>query len=143
MAKMVATITIETKRDENMLIQIIRIIPDSPAHIRYVTHERYKIARKYEDFISKQYLGDGEKICFETRSSFKNSTTIKYRIEDPSIKIVEYKKQFRLEGEFPKYDCCSLCQRFVPSKRGKAKCSYYKTFLDKEKKSCTDFLEID
>jgi hypothetical protein len=143
MPKMNATVTIEVKRDGDRLLQIIRIVPDSPTHIRYVTHERYKIARKFEDFISQQYIGDGEKIRFETQSKFKNSTTIKYKIYDLAMEVPSGKKSYRIEGEYPKFDCCSLCQRYVPSKRGKARCSWYKIFLDKEKKSCIDFLELD
>lgn len=96
-----------------------------------------------EDFLQGLYIGDGENIIFESVDEFKNTQTIKYRIENDSFYINLKEKNYFIESDKPKFDGCEACQHLREVKQGKDYCSLYKKFLDKYKKSCVDFLEKD
>lgn len=138
-----AKIEVEHKKEENIIYQTIRIIPNKPGNIRYFTHPRYRVGRVVEDLLQKVYIGDGENIFFVSQEIFKNVFTIKYRIDNDNYFFNFKNKSYFVEGTKPKYDGCLSCQHLRNVKKGKDYCSLYKKFLDKYKKSCVDFLEKD
>lgn len=94
-----------------------------------------------EDFLQTIYIGDGESIFFESEDRFKNTFTIKYRIEDENYFINLKNKSYFIEGKKPKYDGCAGCEHLREHRQGRDRCALYKKFLDRYKKSCVDFLE--
>ena len=138
-----ANIYVNYKIEEGIIYQFIKIVPNKPGNIRYFTHPRYRVGRKVEDLLQEIYIGDGENIVFLSEESFKNTSTIKYRIDNDSYFLNLKEKNYLIEGTKPKFDGCVSCQHLRKPKQGKAHCAFYKKFLDRYKKSCVDFLEKD
>ncbi len=135
-----ANIYISHKRNENKLYQTIRIIPNKPNYLKYFIQEKYRIGRTVHDLLQTLYLGDGENIMFEDRKAFKNSTIIRYRI-DEEIDLDLSDQEYHIDGMRPKFDACEGCVHLIHSKNGANRCKFYKKFLPRHKKSCQDFLE--
>ena len=138
-----AHISVSFKKEDGYIYQFINIKPNKPGNIRYFMHSRYIVGRKTEDFLQTLYIGDGENILFEDMEEFKNLTTITYRVENDSYYLNLKEKTYLIEGSKPKIDGCENCQHLRSHKKGKDRCSLYKKFLDRYKKSCVDFLEKD
>lgn len=135
-----AKIIISYQKDDIYVYQIIHIIPSKPIYLKYFTLEKYKVGRTVHDLLQTLYIGDGENIMFESRKTFKNATTIKYRI-DNDITLDLSDQEYHIDGFRPKFDGCDGCEHLVISKKGADRCKFYKDFLIKHKKSCQDFLE--
>lgn len=136
-----ATLTIEIKRDNNLLYQTIKITPTKRTHIRYFMYDKYVIGRSVDDLLDTLYVGDGENIFFESKQKFRSQIMITYRIEN-EIELPKNKKLF-IKGGVPKFDGCIYCQHIKESKMGKSRCMYYRKFLNKLKTFCSDFIEKD
>lgn len=135
-----ANIYITCNRSKNLIYQKIRIVPQKPIFLKYFMYEKYKIGRVVQDLLQELYLGNGDDIMYVETMTFKNTTTITYRIEN-EINIDLSDQEYHIEGERPKFNSCSACSYLVTSKNGADKCKFYKKFLKRHKKSCTDFLE--
>jgi len=137
-----AKIVITYKKIDNHIYQTIYINPSKPIFLKYFIFEKYKVGRAIHDFFQTLYIGDGENIMFENRKTFKNATTIKYRV-DNEIPINLSEQEYHIDGFKPKFDSCDGCQHLIKSKKGADRCYFYKEFLLRYKKSCQDFLEKD
>lgn len=135
-----AEIEISYKRVDNYIYQKIHIVPDRPNNIRYFTHPKYILGRKTEDFLHSIFIGDGENIMFVEKKEFKNTQTIKYRVDHEVERDLSDVK-YRIEGKKPKFDgCLNGCQH-LRGRNGQPSCAFFKTFLKKYKKSCQEYLE--
>ena len=139
--KVSANIFLTYKRDGSNIYQTIRIDPNKPNYLKYFILEKYQIGRTIHDLFQDLYIGDGDNIMFESKKQFKNSTIIKYRI-DNEIDIDLSEQEYHIEGMRPKFDSCDGCAYLIKSKNTNAdRCKFYKKFLVRHKKSCQDFIE--
>lgn len=128
------------KRDGNFIYQTILISPSKRSHTRYYTFDKYEIGRKVSDFLDKIYIGDGETVFFREKKKFRNQYTLKYEV-DGDIELDLSEKKYHITGEVPRHDGCEFCEHLSRSKRGKDRCLFYKTFLERHKVYCVDFHE--
>lgn len=139
--KVSANVFISHKRNDNYIYQTIRIEPNKPNYLKYFILEKYKIGRTTHDLFQNLYLGDGENIMFEYKKQFKNSTIIRYRV-DNEVDLDLSDQEYHIEGLRPKFDACEGCAYLIKSKNiNPDRCKFYKKFLPRHKKSCQEFLE--
>ena len=139
----IANITISYKQDLDIIYETIRIIPSKKSYSRFFTYDKYQIGREVSDLLSKQYIGDGENIVFISSQKYRQQYINKYELRNKNYNLNLKDKNFFVKGEAPKFDGCLFCQHFRPTKRGKDRCVYFKTFLDKHKIYCSAFEERD
>lgn len=139
--KISANIFISYKKNDGRIYQTIRIEPSKPNYLKYFTLEKYQIGRTTHDLFQTLYVGDGDNIMFEHEKHFKNSTIIRYRI-DNEIDIDLSDQEYHIEGLRPKFDSCEGCAYLIKSTNTNLdRCKIQRRFLKRYKKSCQDFLE--
>lgn len=138
-----ADIKVSSKISDDILYQIIHITPNKKSNLRYFMYDKYLIGRTLDDALSTLYHGDGINIKFKEKHVFRNQITIKYDIlnQDHQVNLSDVK--FHINSEKPNFDGCEFCKFLNRTKQGKPFCKYYKKFLPREKKSCSDFVEKD
>ena len=62
-----ATLSVEIKKDNDFVRQIIKITPDKKSHLRYFTMDKYSMAREVEKLLDTIYLGDAVNVFFEEK----------------------------------------------------------------------------
>ena len=138
-----ANLTIDYKIDDNIIYETIRIIPSKKSYSRFFMLDKYKMGREVDDLLSKHYIGDGENIVFISNQRYRQQYMNKYELRNKDYVPDLRSKKFFIKGEVPKFDGCLFCQHFRPTKQGRDRCVYFKTFLEKHKIYCSAFEERD